>query len=62
MWPTLITAFGMAVYATLKEHWYDANYELPKQTSVDNWLDWTFYALGCLASLGVAWYKFRGSK
>jgi hypothetical protein len=21
MWPTLITAFGMAVYAPLKEHW-----------------------------------------
>ena len=39
-------------YATLKEWWYDATYEVPKQTWLDNLVDFGFLCAG--ASLGVA--------
>jgi uncharacterized membrane protein YphA (DoxX/SURF4 family) len=43
-WPE---AFGtLVLWATVKEFWYDARYELPKQTLKDNLLDWLFYMIG----------------
>jgi hypothetical protein len=32
--------------AALKEFWYDKNYELPKQTTADNTLDFLMYFTG----------------
>jgi len=33
-------------FAALKEFWFDATYEMPKQTFEDNMLDFGGYALG----------------
>lgn len=35
-----------ATAATIKEFWYDLNFELPKQTFWDSTLDYTFYLVG----------------
>jgi hypothetical protein len=40
----------VVVAALIKEFWYDATYELPKQTFADNAMDFGFYCLG--AGLG----------
>jgi hypothetical protein len=32
--------------ATIKEFWYDAKYELPRQTWKDNLLDFSMYCVG----------------
>ena len=42
----LISAALLTLYAGLKEFWYDANYELPKQTTFDNVLDFSMYCVG----------------
>jgi hypothetical protein len=42
-WPV---AIGIMVFALVKEFWYDAKYELPKQTFITNLIDFSFYALG----------------
>lgn len=39
-------AAGMMLWATLKEFWYDANYETPKQSFRNNLTDFSFYGLG----------------
>ena len=44
-----------ALIAAIKEFWYDANYELPKQTSFDNILDFTMYVIGGGVALLVSW-------
>jgi len=40
--------------AGVKEFWYDAKYELPAQTSFDNWLDFSTYIVGGLIGLLVS--------
>ncbi len=51
--PSLLFSLpAIVVAAALKEFWYDARYELPKQTAFDNWLDFGFYLVG--AGLGSA--------
>lgn len=42
------------LWGLVKEFWYDANYELPVQTFKDNLLDFSMYAVGVFAGLGVA--------
>jgi hypothetical protein len=53
----LIAAGLVMLYATIKEHWYDANYEEPKQTSWDNWLDWSFYLVGSIIGTLLTWWR-----
>lgn len=48
----------VAIAAALKEFWYDAKYELPKQYFKDNLMDFVFYELGSLVGLGIAALKF----
>lgn len=40
--------------AATKEFWYDANYELPKQTFDDNLLDFSMYCVGIVVGMIVA--------
>lgn len=40
-------------YAGLKEFWYDANYELPAQSFLDNLEDFLWYMYGMMAGLLV---------
>lgn len=47
---------GMFVYAGLKEFWYDANYEKPKQSSSANVLDFSMYVAGIVS----AFFTCRG--
>jgi hypothetical protein len=48
--------FGVGVVAAgVKEFWYDANYELPKQTWQDNLMDFSFYVLGGLVGVGISY-------
>jgi hypothetical protein len=47
----------MVVFALIKEFWYDATYELPKQTFADNAMDFGFYCLGTGVGLGLACLK-----
>lgn len=49
----LVIAGLFILYAALKEFVYDANYELPKQTAADNWMDFAFYMLGVGVSLAM---------
>jgi uncharacterized membrane protein YedE/YeeE len=49
-WMGYATAGGV-VAAALKEYWYDATYELPKQTFKDNTEDF----LGYCAGMAVGW-------
>ena len=55
--PVLVAAGAIVVAAAIKEFWYDANYELPKQTSTDNWMDFGFYMVGMIVGLGVVALK-----
>ncbi len=48
-------AAGMVVFAGVKEFWYDANYETPKQPFMNNMIDFSFYCLG--VSLAVLVHK-----
>jgi hypothetical protein len=41
------------IVASLKEFWFDANYEVPKQTPLDNWSDFAGYTFGLLLA---SWY------
>jgi hypothetical protein len=53
LWAT----FGVGLLvAGVKEFWYDANYELPKQSWKDNLMDFSFYALGGLAGVGLSYW------
>jgi hypothetical protein len=47
-WPrhVRLTAFIAVLTAGLKEFFYDARYELPRQTWKDNTLDFSMYCLG----------------
>lgn len=49
----IIISCLLIVYAALKEFWYDANFESPKQTATDNWLDFSFYIIGMIIGLSV---------
>ncbi len=50
----LATALAFVLgYAAPKEFWYDALYELPAQTSRDNWTDFAFLTLGAVLGVGV---------
>lgn len=49
----ILFAALFVIYAAVKEFWYDANFELPKQTTFDNVLDFTFYMVGIVVCLGV---------
>ncbi len=46
------------IAASAKEFWYDLKYEIPKQTFMDSFMDFGFYALGGLIGLGLACIKF----
>lgn len=46
----------IALAAAVKEYWYDANYELPKQTFSDNTMDFAFYQLGAGVGVLVSWF------
>jgi hypothetical protein len=41
-----VVALGILAYAPIKEFWYDANYETPKQPFKNNLIDFSFYCLG----------------
>jgi hypothetical protein len=42
---------GLVAFAAVKEFVYDANFEVPRQTSKDDWEDF----LGYLAGIALAW-------
>ena len=44
---------GILVAAAVKEFFYDARWELPKQTFVMNLTDFAFYQLGSIAGAGI---------
>lgn len=44
------------VAAAIKEFWYDANYEIPKQTWQDNVMDFSFYVLGGGVGVGLSYW------
>ena len=55
-WGKLATALVFAVgmiLVSFKEFWYDANYEVPKQTPINNWMDFAFYFAGGFVALFV---------
>lgn len=56
-WVALGLAGGTIAYAGVKEFWYDARFELPKQTAADNWLDFSMYCVGVAAGLASAFGK-----
>jgi hypothetical protein len=43
-------ALAVAGLAAIKEFWFDARYEIPKQTFQDNFADWTGYIAGAAIS------------
>jgi hypothetical protein len=55
----LLAAALIVLYALIKEFWYDANYELPKQTFFDNALDFTFWCLGTIVGVVGVWAHVR---
>ena len=42
----LWAGLGIVAYAAVKEFWYDANYETPKQSFMNNLTDFIFYNVG----------------
>lgn len=52
-WACLIVAALMVGYAAVKEFWFDANFEIPKQTAADNWEDFAGYMGGLVFGLLV---------
>lgn len=56
-WIATVFALLMALYAGLKEFWYDATYEIPHQTTKDNMLDFSMYVVGILLALLVTRHK-----
>ena len=52
----LVTFAISMIVVTFKEFWYDANYEVPKQTALTNWLDFIFYGIGSGLGLLVAFF------
>ncbi len=52
-WIVNLTSVLMALYALLKEFWFDATYEIPHQTFKDNMLDFSMYSVGILLALLV---------
>ena len=56
-WP--YWAGALMAYAALKEFWYDANYEIPKQTWQDNLLDFCMYGVGAGLGVFVAWMAWH---
>lgn len=46
---------ALVAFAAVKEFFYDARYELPKQTVWDNVSDFLEYCAGCGAGWGVLW-------
>ena len=53
LWLSGITVILTALVA-IKEFIYDANFELPKQTNKDNWMDFGMYSVG----MGLGWIGF----
>ena len=47
-----------SICAGIKEFWYDANYELPKQTWQDNLMDFSFYEIGGGVGTGLTYLAF----
>ena len=46
----------MVIAAGVKEFYFDARYEVPKQTATDNWTDFAGYCLGVvLAAVALRW-------
>lgn len=41
---------AVVIAAAVKEFWFDANNEVPKQTAFDNWTDFAGYVGGALAA------------
>jgi hypothetical protein len=49
--PALITSLVLGTVTAVKEFWYDATQEVPKQSFSDNMLDFGMYVAG----IGTAW-------
>lgn len=47
-------AIGCLIAAAIKEFWFDARYEVPKQTALDNWSDFLEYAIGIVIGYGAS--------
>jgi len=43
----------LILYAAIKEFWFDATYEIPKQTLNDNVQDFVGYAVGGVLAIGL---------
>ena len=56
-YPHPITYIVGLVLALLKEFWFDAKYEVPKQTFLTNLTDFCGYAAGL--AIGLFWYKIH---
>lgn len=52
-----LLAVFLIAYAGVKEFYFDANFELPKQTAFDNWLDFSMYVFGVIFGLVVTFWK-----
>jgi len=50
----VLTAVIFAALTALKEYWFDANYEIPKQTFVDSSIDWGSYLFGTVLAIVFA--------
>lgn len=49
----LFMVIGFTLYASLKEFWYDANYEIPPQPFGSNFEDWLFYMMGFMTGVFI---------
>jgi hypothetical protein len=49
--PAFIVSGILAAITAVKEYWYDATQEIPKQAFADNTLDFGMYSAG----IGLAW-------
>ena len=54
---SLIILGGGLCLAAIKEFFYDARYEIPKQTNFDNWLDFSMYAVGGIIGIIIILIK-----
>ena len=59
-WMPVLVTYGLGILAAaVKEFWYDARYELPRQTEEDNLIDFGFYVVGGTIGLGVCAWVLR---
>lgn len=54
VWPAIILGMLWVAFASVKEFYYDTNFEIPRQTFADNLEDWIGYAAGLLVVVILA--------